>query len=102
MAVRTKEELLSAISAIIGDNTDDSSLSLLEDVKDTYEGLSSSSNEDWKAKFEENDKAWRQKYKERFLGPVTPDEQTTGGSTPDEPEDTTPMTYDDLFTEEGA
>lgn len=65
MAVRSYDELMSAIKAKIGDDTSDDSIALIEDFTDTYNSLTDSEN--WKAKYEENDAMWRQKYKDRFF-----------------------------------
>ena len=67
MAKRTKEELLASLKTVVGDNTTDEALALFDDVSDTYDSLSAHSGEDWKKKFEDNDKAWREKYRERFF-----------------------------------
>lgn len=67
MAQRTKEELLASVHTIVGDNNSDEALALIEDINDTYDGLSANSGEDWKKKYEENDQAWRSKYRERFF-----------------------------------
>ena len=66
MAVRTRDELITAVNVIIGDTPDDNGLSLLEDISDTF--ASYDDTEDWKTKYEENDAEWRKRYKERFEG----------------------------------
>lgn len=64
MAVKTKEELLSAVQGL--ENVDeDASLSLIEDITDTFDSFSNA--EDWKTKYEENDAAWKKKYRDRFF-----------------------------------
>lgn len=65
MAVRTRDELITAVNAIIGETPDDNGLSLLEDISDTF---AIHDKEDWKKKYEENDAEWRKRYKERFEG----------------------------------
>lgn len=75
MAKRTKEELLASFKTVVGDNTTDEALALLDDISDTYDGLSENSGEDWKKKFEDNDKAWRAKYRERFFRGKDDDEE---------------------------
>lgn len=112
MAVRTRNELIESLKTILQGNTSDEAISILEDVSDTYDSLHNSEQEDWKAKYEENDKNWRDKYTARFYGgeskpspiattvvaPTTPSEQTqpepTQTSDPS-PED---ITIDDLFS----
>lgn len=66
MAVRTRDELITAVNTIIGKTPDDNGLSLLEDISDTFESYDDT--EDWKTKYEENDAEWRKRYKERFEG----------------------------------
>ena len=66
MAVRTRDELITAVNAIIGETPDDNGLSLLEDISDTL--AIHDDTEDWKTKYEENDAEWRKRYKERFEG----------------------------------
>lgn len=67
MARVSKDELISQLSAFIGENNSDEAISLMENVSDSFD----SDGEDWKAKYEENDASWRKKYMERFtnIGP---------------------------------
>lgn len=94
MAVLSKEDLIAKFNSAIGENLSDENLSLLEDINDTFDSMSDS--EDWKSKYEENDKNWREKYKARFEGRTEIEEDTK-----DEVETYTPPTrYEDLFTVE--
>ena len=94
MAVRTTEELLESIKTRGGDSTEDADLEFLEDVTDTLSDLKekSSGQEDWKAKYEENDKQWREKYRDRFF--EKKDEEIEDVN---EEKDDTPKTFEDLF-----
>lgn len=100
MAVKTKDEIMALIKDKFSDDTSDETLAFIEDVADTFNDLetkTSGDGEDWKAKYEQNDKEWRQKYKERFFS-------TEPAPNPDpdpEPEDNTPKTYDELFDVKG-
>lgn len=67
MAVLSKEDFLNLIKERTKDSTDDETLKFIEDVTDTINSLSDSDGVDWKAKCEETDKMWRQKYKDRFF-----------------------------------
>lgn len=89
MAVVERDELIERITSMLSDPESDDSLSLIEDVTDT---LDAGSSDDWKTKYEENDAAWRKRYKERFL--KKPDKE------PEIDDDVTEekKTYDDLFT----
>lgn len=86
MAKRTFAELVEQIKTYTGDRDDDETLSLMEDINDTL-----NNETDWQAKYNENDKAWRAKYKQRFETGTAdePDES-------DEPEEK-PITFDQLF-----
>lgn len=92
MAIKSKAELLEIIKNKVGDDTSDEALSLIEDVTDTLNDLD---KEDWKTKYEENDKSWREKYKQRFFN------SDHGEDDPDD-EDEKPKSYsyDKLFKED--
>lgn len=96
MAVRTTEEILESIKTRVGDSTEDADLEFLEDVTDTLSDLRSRSEdqEDWKTKYEENDKQWREKYRDRFFEKKDLDRDPD----PDhDPEPEPPKTFEDLF-----
>lgn len=96
MAIKSKEDLIASIKAVIGEDTTDQSLSLLEDVSDTFTSFESETKDktDWKAKYDELDKSWRQKYRDRFMGETVEDENDFS----EEEERKVPRTYADLFT----
>lgn len=100
MAILTKDELLKAIQDKL--TTSDDDLTILENITDTINSLSSKENEDWKKKFEDNDKAWRERYKARFSQPVEVPNSDPEPHLPDEGE-TLPksanITIDELFTD---
>lgn len=99
MSVKSKTEILDAIKEKFGDDTSDSTLSFLEDVSDTFEDLESKSKDstDWKAKYEENDKTWRQKYHDRFFNNGDNDNDNDND---DNDEGDAPKSFDDLFKTE--
>lgn len=96
MSVKTREEILETIRTRVGDQTDDETISFLEDVTDTLTDLETRANgdgENWEQRYKANDAEWRKKYKERFFS-----------SEPDEPkepkqeeEEEKPKTFEDLF-----
>lgn len=97
MAIKTREELLNDLNTFIGDSEEDSAIALIEDITDTLTDLENNSdNENWKTKYEENDKAWRKKYKDRFFSKKE-DEEIEDEEIED---DKTPKTFDDLFKTE--
>lgn len=96
MAILTKEQLMESIKNRVGEDTSDDTLTFIENVNDTIESMSTDKNTDWKQKFEENDAAWRQKYKDRFFN-ASPDneEDDDDFGSPEKP-----MTFEALFKEE--
>ncbi len=103
--VKTKDEIMSTLKDILSERTDDAAISFIEDISDTLDSVSSPiEGEDWKKKFEENDAAWRERYKERFFdGGGDSRDGIAPEGLPDEKEDekeTVIETFDDLFKEE--
>lgn len=93
MAIVTKEDLLGRLNTRFGEDTSDDTLSLIEDISDTMDSLNSSSNEDWRARYEENDAQWRQKYRDRFMNK----EETEELETQLKQEERKNLTFDSLF-----
>lgn len=74
MAVRTKDELLTVFSEIVGDDSRDEVIQYMEDLSDTYDEMANSSDSTLsdelnalKEKYEKLDREWREKYRDRFL-----------------------------------
>lgn len=103
MAVRTREELLEAVRARLGDDTSDEAIALVEDISDTMGDYEERAGEDWEQKYKDNDAAWRQRYRDRFFGTGAADDEgeRPAGPLPDDPEeDKSPKTFEELFTTE--
>lgn len=98
MAVKTRAEILESIRSRVGDSTDDETLEFLEDVTDTLTDLEerASDSTNWKGKYDELDKTWREKYRERFFS-SEPEESTKENEKFEEKEDKEKKTYEDLF-----
>lgn len=67
MAIKTKDELIQSLSAVLGDNASDEALALMEDVSDTLDDNAAKGAVDWEQKYRENDAAWRTRYRDRFM-----------------------------------
>lgn len=69
MAIRKREELLESLKPFMGDSPSDEAIALLEDITDTLEDYETRVAEptDWKLKYEENDKQWKERYQSRFF-----------------------------------
>lgn len=95
--VKTKEEILEQIKTRLGEDTSDEALSFIEDITDTLTDYEAKTNDttDWKQKYEDNDKQWRERYKERFFSGENPEEEEEEQGLPDPP-----LSFDDLFKKE--
>lgn len=100
MSVVSKESLLERIREITGvENAEsDESISLLEDLSDTFEDLSSQVLQagDYKRKYEENDAEWRKRYHDRFFSAV----EETEIKEDDKDDEVEKKTYESLFKED--
>lgn len=103
MAILNKEDFFSKIKSRIGDDNSDDALSFIEDITDTYNDLESKTNgdnEDWKTKYDELDKSWRDKYRARFFeGAGTTPDEVKKDQQDDVIKDGEETTFEDLFTE---
>lgn len=99
MAVLSKDEYFNAISGVIGTDTSESALAFIENMTDTYNKLeqeaTGKNGQDWQQKYEELDKAWAARYRNRFF--------TGTSALPTETQEETDtvnerITIDNLFT----
>lgn len=90
MAVKTVDEIMAKVRERIGEDDSDEAIGFIEDISDTLESFSNA--EDWKTKFEENDKKWREKYRDRFF---TSKEEVEDDI--EEPEEKEKKKFEDLF-----
>lgn len=112
---RTKEEFMEQLKKVLGDNTSDDALALIEDASDSFEGKSKE-DADWEKKYNdtkaelekkiaETDAEWRKKYKERFFSSEPSPEEKKKESETDkevlEKEHAENVSIDDLFTSKG-
>lgn len=91
MAKLTRADFMERLKTFLGEDTSDEALTLLEDANDSFE---EGDGVDWKQKYEENDKEWRQKYKDRFFNKSEDDNDDDI----DEPEEK--KSFNDLFKTE--
>ena len=77
-------------------STSDEDLAFIADVTDTLDSMEKNSGEDWKTKYEENDKMWRQKYHDRFFN----SDNSGNDPDPEEPPEKQ-LTFESLFKQEG-
>lgn len=94
MARLTRDELIEKVRKYVGDRTDDETIEIIEDISDS---IDSSDADEWKQKFEENDKMWRDKYISRFLEKKEDEPDTP---TEHEEEEKDYNSFEDLFKEE--
>lgn len=94
MAKLSKDELIEKVKKYVGDRTDDETIEIIEDISDS---IDSSDADEWKQKYEENDKMWRDKYISRFLEKK---EDEIVSPTEHEEEEKEYNSFEDLFEEE--
>lgn len=94
MAKLSKDELIEKVKKYVGDRTDDETIEIIEDITDS---IDSSDADEWKRKYEENDKMWRDKYVSRFFDKKEEDLETP---TEHEEEEKEYKSYEDLFEKE--
>lgn len=94
MAKLSKDELIEKVRKYVGDRTDDETIEIIEDISDS---IDSSDADEWKQKYEENDKMWRDKYISRF---VEKKEDEPDTPTEHEEEEKEYNSFEDLFEEE--
>lgn len=66
MPIMDRAAFAAKIQEWVGDRTDDETLAAVENIMNTYDELSTG-DDSWKEKYEENDKAWRKKYRDAFF-----------------------------------
>lgn len=100
--IKTKDELLAAVSGLLGDLTTDAAIEFLEDLQDTFtdleEKVTVDVGEDWEAKYQELDRDWRERYTARFFNKEEKD--ALPDPEPEIIEDDEPKTFEELFIEE--
>ena len=97
MAVKTREEILESLRDRFGEEPTDEDIAMLEDITDTFKDFEEKTSDatKWKNKYEENDKAWKKKYSDRFF---SKDDDKNDPDEPEDPDDKQMTTFDDLFT----
>ena len=94
MAVLSKDELIEKVRKYVGDRKDDETIEILEDISDS---IDSSDADEWKQKYDENDKMWRDRYISRF---VEKKEDELDTPTEHEEEEKEYNSFEDLFEKE--
>ena len=89
--VRSVEEIMDIVRQRIGDSTEDSDISFIEDISDTLNAGNSEELEKLKSENEE----LRKKYRDRFF-----EKKVEETEEPEEPEEPEKRTFEDLFKED--
>lgn len=92
---KSKDEIMEAIKAYIGEDTSDEAISLVSDVSELFDEVNPDAKYTQKD-MDDLDKSWRQKYRDRFFAPSS-DAGTEGDDYKDDDEDNTPSKFEDLF-----
>ena len=103
MAVLSKEDFMSRLQERIGEDTSDEAMSFIEDMTDTFNDMetrsSGNSDEEWKQKYEDLDKSWREKYKARFFNSETTPAEVKEEQEENVENDGEVRDYEELFEE---
>ena len=92
MAVRTREEIMSQLQTLIGEDTSDETLTFIQDVSDTLGNDNSAQRiTELETQLQEQDQEWRKKYRDAFFT-GKPDEDL------DDDKNSKPRSFDELFT----
>jgi hypothetical protein len=94
MAKLSKDELIEKVKKYVGDRTDDETIEIIEDITDS---IDTSDADEWKRKYEDNDKMWRDKYVSRFFDKKEEDLEPPSEHEEEEKEYNS---YEDLFEKE--
>ena len=89
--VRSVEEIMNIVRQRIGDSTEDSDISFIEDISDTLNAGNSEELEKLKSENEE----LRKKYRDRFF-----EKKVEEAEDPEEAEEPEKRTFEDLFKED--
>lgn len=93
MAIKTRDELISSVSDILGENNSDEALQLLTDLRDTLGSQTDAQKiTELENQLKEQDATWRKKYRDAFLSGA--DESF------EEEQNKRPRKYEDLFKTE--
>lgn len=94
MAVRTREEIMSQLQTIVGEDTSDETLAFIQDVSDTIGSENNAQRiNELQQELTRKDEEWRKKYRDAFFT-GKPDESIEE----DEPDNNKPKSFMDLFT----
>lgn len=70
MAVLTRDDYFARLQTVLGSDTSDEGIALLEDMTDTYNDLEQRANGDgvdWEQRYKDLDESWKKKYRHRFF-----------------------------------
>jgi hypothetical protein len=98
MAILSREDFFNNLQARMGADTSEEGIKFVEDMTDTFNDLESRANGDgvdWQAKYQENDNAWRERYKHRFFS--NPGTNNPNGTNEVERDNSDTISFKDLF-----
>lgn len=102
MSILSREQLFEKVKDKFKDDDNDDTLELIADITDTFNNFQSETEkiEELKTELKNNDKKWREKYKNRFFSTKDNDEKEGAEDEDDEGTiETKRLSYENLFTE---
>lgn len=107
--VLTKDDFMKLVKERVGEDSSEQALKFIEDMTDTFNDLENKAktenkktDEEWQKELDEQDKAWRERYKERFFSGVSSNSNNEDDlllPKKEEPKPEETVSYDDLFEE---
>lgn len=97
MAILNRDDLMAKLKEHFGEDTDDASLSFIEDVTDTYDDLASKSNVTALSEMTQKYDDLQKKYRERFFSGG--DDYSNEDDHEQHEEPRPKLRFEDLFTE---
>lgn len=104
MAVLNREEFFNRVSERVDGDSSDEAIRFVEDMTDTYEDLEAKAtggaNAEWERRYNELDRAWKERYKARFFNEKSSGYRRTETTEMDENGDIKEtILIEDLFTD---
>lgn len=96
----TREDYAARIQQLVGDRNDDDTLSIIQDLTETYDSFSGNtgiSQADVDAAVAQRDNEWRERYKKAFFSGTPEPLDGDNKSNPSDPDPDDPSNYDELF-----
>ena len=100
MSILNREDFFAKLHDHMGTSSSDEDIEFMEDMTDTYNELSRQAEDngaDWQRKYNELDKAWREKYRHRFFNSPSINNPNQDSSVIEQSERAEKISLSDIF-----